>query len=376
VRLLVVSTDFPPHRSGGYELKCAAFVRRARAAGHRVRVLTSARAGGPPDAHADVRRDLQRFAAAPRPCSTAQARAGEKHNVSALAYHLTSFRPHAISWWRLGELSMSLPASAGVPGVGVVGDPWMLEGPRRDPWVRHTRRPPAFPGRWLFVSQHLRDAVLGGGARVQDVGVLPEGVELGLFPAAPVRPWAGRLLYAGRLSPLKGVQDALAALPGLEGCTLTVAGAGALEDEVRAAPGVTYAGEVPLERMAALVADHDAVLFPSRWDEPSGRVPLEAMAVGRPVVATGTGGQAEVLRHEHNALLVPPGDPAALADAVWRLATDGALRARLVAAGHATALERPQETGDARLLEELEAAVTRGQPRAAAPAAGRPARRT
>src|SRR5689334_5009168 len=72
--------------------------------------------------------------------------------------------------------------------------------------------------------------------------------------------------------------------------------------------------------MAAVLAGADAVLFPVRWAEPWGRVAIEAMATGRPVVATGRGGSAEYLRHEHNALVVAPDDAAALAAAVARLA--------------------------------------------------------
>ena len=77
----------------------------------------------------------------------------------------------------------------------------------------------------------------------------------------------------------------------------------------------------------------DAVLFPSRWAEPFGLVPLEAMARGVPVIATGTGGSVTYLRDGINTLPVPPADPAAMAAAVRRLAADPALRHRLTTAG-------------------------------------------
>jgi glycosyltransferase involved in cell wall biosynthesis len=94
----------------------------------------------------------------------------------------------------------------------------------------------------------------------------------------------------------------------------------------------------------------DAVLFPVTWHEPWGLVPLEAMAVGRPVVATGTGGSGEYLVDGENALLVPPGDARALATAVERLRDDPGLRERLVAAGCRTAAEH----GEARSLAAME----------------------
>jgi glycosyltransferase involved in cell wall biosynthesis len=86
-----------------------------------------------------------------------------------------------------------------------------------------------------------------------------------------------------------------------------------------------------------LYRSHDALLFPVRWDEPWGLVPLEAMASGMPVIATGRGGSGEYLRDGENSLIVPAEDPAALAAAVERLAADPDLRRRLRAGGLETA---------------------------------------
>jgi glycogen synthase len=98
------------------------------------------------------------------------------------------------------------------------------------------------------------------------------------------------------------------------------------------------------------------VLFPVRWEEPWGLVPLEAMAAGRPVVATATGGAAEYLRDGENALVVPPDDPVALAAAVRRLEDEG-LRARLVAGGRATAARYPRAAFDAALVAAVESSA-------------------
>jgi glycosyltransferase involved in cell wall biosynthesis len=83
----------------------------------------------------------------------------------------------------------------------------------------------------------------------------------------------------------------------------------------------------------------DVCVFPSEWDEPFGLVPIEAMACGTPVVATGTGGSAEFLHDGGNCLRYPPGDADALAGAIRRLAESAPLRERLVAGGAATADE-------------------------------------
>ena len=98
-------------------------------------------------------------------------------------------------------------------------------------------------------------------------------------------------------------------------------------------------------------AEADVCLFPTEWPEPFGLVPLEAMACGTPVVATGSGGSGEFLLHGENCLRFPPGDAAALAAAVRRLADDPDLRRRIVRTGFATANELSVD----RLADVLEA---------------------
>ena len=92
------------------------------------------------------------------------------------------------------------------------------------------------------------------------------------------------------------------------------------------------------DRVPAAYAAADALLFPVTWPEPWGLVPLEAMAIGRPVVVSAAaGGTGEYARAGDNALVVAPEDPGALAAAVRRLADEPGLRERLVAGGRATA---------------------------------------
>lgn len=73
-------------------------------------------------------------------------------------------------------------------------------------------------------------------------------------------------------------------------------------------------------------------MLPSRH-EPFGIVNLEAMAAGKAVLATRVGGVPEVVVDGETGILVPPGDPEALAEGIRRLAGDPALRERLGAAG-------------------------------------------
>jgi len=98
------------------------------------------------------------------------------------------------------------------------------------------------------------------------------------------------------------------------------------------------------------------VVFPVVWEEPWGLVPLEAMALGRPVVATGRGGSGEYLRDDENALLFEAGDAEALAAAVTRLADDPDLRTRLRAGGSATAPLHTEDVFNDAVLREVERA--------------------
>jgi glycosyltransferase involved in cell wall biosynthesis len=159
-----------------------------------------------------------------------------------------------------------------------------------------------------------------------------------------------RLLYAGRVEPRKGVGTAIESLAVLTrtgtAAELTVAGwrhpAYATELEKAAADlGVSdlvhWREPLPREAMPDLYQEHDVLIFPTIWREPFGLVPLEAMAGGCLVIATGTGGSAEYLRDRQNCLLFPPQDAAVLADRVRELAGDGALVRRLRLGGAETA---------------------------------------
>jgi glycosyltransferase involved in cell wall biosynthesis len=248
----------------------------------------------------------------------------------------------------MGGMSFGLIETArrrGLPAVGVVGDEWMRWGPKADLWQRPFYSLPALapaaeratglPARvdlagaalWLFNSEAVQRA---SGAPPRSRIVHP-GIDHQLFAEAPDHDWAWRLLYLGRMDPRKGVDIAVQALDHLPPeATLTLQGSGdpAYVDSLRR-ERVRFAHE-PRERLPEVYAAADVVLFPVQWDEPWGLVPLEAMAVGRPVVASGTGGSREYLRHEENCLLYEPRDSAeGLAQAIARLAGDAELRARL-----------------------------------------------
>ena len=129
-----------------------------------------------------------------------------------------------------------------------------------------------------------------------------------------------------------------------------IAGGGPELERVRAAAGADGVVQVlgPRTDVPDLMAAADAVCLSSDA-EGVPMVLLEAMALGRPAVATRVGGVAEAVEHETTGLLVPTDDEPALAAALLRLAADPELRARLGEAG----LRRHRERfGVDRMVEE------------------------
>ena len=151
--------------------------------------------------------------------------------------------------------------------------------------------------------------------------VVSSGVDLERFPLLPRRPRGERpsFLCVGALSERKNVvrlADAFAALG--EG-TLTYVGEGPLRPRLEGRAGVRLAGAVPHDRIPEYLADADVLCQPSLI-EPLGQALLEAMACGRPVVATRIGGPPEFVSPEAG-VLVDPLDVDALGAALRRAAS-------------------------------------------------------
>lgn len=222
-------------------------------------------------------------------------------------------------------------------------------------------------GRFLFNSAYTRQEARRHGIDPPDADVIHPGVHERFLEPAPERPWEWRLLYVGRVDRVKGVDTALAALAELPPeATLTIVGdadpgyRGELQ-EIASRAGfserVKFETAVGAEALPDVYARADVVVFPVRWEEPWGLVPLEAMGIGRPVVATAGGGSAEFLRDGENALGIAADDPAGLARAVRRLGEDEALRARLREAGLSTAARYSAGEFERRIVDELEASA-------------------
>jgi glycosyltransferase involved in cell wall biosynthesis len=357
MRILTVGTLYPPYHLGGYELVWQAAVRALRAAGHDVRVLaTSDRLGRGdlPEVDPDVHRELRWYWHDHEfpPLSRLEAWRLDRGNRATLRAHLSALRPDAVSWWALGGTSMSLLRVPRVPAIGWVNDDWMRYGPKVDQWARRVSLDRA--ARWVFCSELTRRSALEVHPGLADTAVRYQGVAPE-FAAAPEADWQGRLLYVGRLDERKGLRTLADAVSGLPDMTLRVVGDGDESLRSLASPRVVFEPGVDRAALPAVYAAADAVVFPVEWYEPWGLVPLEAMAVGRPVVATGRGGSGEYLRDGVNCLRFEPGDAESLRGALRRLRDDPALRARLRAGGFETATRLTEAAWTAAVVAEHEA---------------------
>lgn len=192
----------------------------------------------------------------------------------------------------------------------------------------------------IAVSQAVADSLTALGVPPAKLRIVPNGVDVEVFAQLPPRADARQALgfiedtftvgCIARLSPEKGVDVLAQAAAALPDVPVLVAGDGPQRDVLRASlpANVRLLGRIPDTR--ALLAAVSVLVVPSRL-EGQGIVALEAMAAGVPLIASRVGGLAEMLTDGETVLLVPAGDPAALARAITRLRADPALQAHLSA---------------------------------------------
>lgn len=197
----------------------------------------------------------------------------------------------------------------------------------------------------------LSQAVLGWAGRLWDIDEVPARQVPSAIDVVEVRgagageppasfPDGGpRVVFFGRLEPLKGVDSLVQAMASVwdrfPAAPLVMLGG---DDEVMArslreaagpnAEHIHILGFVSRAHLLASVRRADVVALPSLW-ETFTVAGLEAMALGRPAVLTAVGGTPEFCTDGVDSLLVPPSDPDALGRAILRLLEDSALRERM-----------------------------------------------
>lgn len=367
MRILVISNFYPPHYIGGYELGCFEAVQGLVAKGHQVKVLTSSYGLIQPESDGIVYRHLCTYIG--RSFTRPELLKKERHNQQLTRRFIRQFNPDVVYFWNVWQISLSLVYVAqqlGVPVCYYIFDHWLAQWSKIDDWFSWWDGVPATPlkrrikkllrhllpylglqtgytppdlSRVQFASHFLKQQAVQAGRPVESSRVIYWGLKLVDFPVQQLGSQSPRrLLYVGQLVPHKGVHTLIEAFYqlvhdyGLVGLELTIVGGTVmpeyelqLKEQVQLfglTPQVRFAGPQPRAQLSAIYQTHEIMVVPSTWDEPFGLTLLEAMASGLAVVGTATGGSAEILRHEANALIFDKEDPVACATCLQRLISD------------------------------------------------------
>lgn len=385
MRILILSNFYPPTVRGGYELRCSETAAELARRGHEVAVLTSRNGDQPATAvlhGVEVSYGLH-LEADPAPFKTAvrfflYRTRHERENQATVQSILAHFRPDVVFVWGMWNVPRSVPflVERLCPGRVVyhISDYWpMLPSAYRQYWEKLSgRRFTALPKKLIgqmalgllpsadapslrfeyptCVSLAVKSHLVASGVPIAHATVLHSGVGVNRFKPptdSTLLRDSTRLVYAGRLTPDKGVHVAIDAvrhlwMKGRNDLHLDIIGDGDaayiahLKNQVNAGRTplpVHFLGKFSKPQMPDMLADYDVLLFPSEWEEPFAGVVMEAMATGLVVVGTPTGGTAEILIHEETGLVFPAGDAIALASAIERLMDDPLLAQRLAENG-------------------------------------------
>ena len=339
---------------GGIGRIAAALTREFRAAGNQVSIICRPGAPAVPEADGIPRLEL--------PMHQLPRRWGHVPRQARLAATLARTLPRLRAFLREqdAEILFVLAISTYAP-MALAAARWLpvvvsLQGGEPDGrFAAHPRVFRSLLGRAAAVTacatSLLRQARELAPAAAPRLSVVPNGVDVARFTSGAShrhpRPY---LLAAGRFTRQKGFDVLLEAAARMQAVRtaqvdVLIAGDGGEEEPLRQlvqrhglATSVCFLGAVDADRMAALYRGALAVVVPSRW-EGLPLVCLEAMASGRPVVASDVDGIPDAVLDGQTGLLVPPDDAGALAGALERLVGDRALADRLGVAGMQRARE-------------------------------------
>ena len=360
MRILVLSNLYPPVVRGGYEVECSGVVDHLRGS-HEVTVLTSSLERESAGREPWIRRELP-FVEYRKPDSLrAPLHARTAARVAARA--LAEVRPELIYVWngsQVPQSAIAVLARSGVPLAFRVCEHWFGRLWSEDVFMRHLepgergvrgiwaramravnardaalRLDPAahYPAAISWVSETLRR--LSPAPAVVDPTfeqiLFPVTRNQERFRGADWRPAPEpTVLFAGRLEEAKGADVLVRALARLPAEVRAVfAGPGDPEfvlapaRELGVADRVEVTGPLAPDRLAERMTEAHALVIPSVWEDPLPLLCFEGALAGVPIVASRIGGIPELFEDGEHALLFPPGDADALADALTRTLDGG-----------------------------------------------------
>lgn len=387
MRILIISNYFPPFEIGGWEQNAYDIAQLLTQRGHQVHIVTSNyKADHLSQPEPGVERLLYLESSDHVHYHLSYAlwhRWHEQQNATYLKRVIGHFIPDIIFIWGMWNLPVTVAQQAEelLPNrvVYSIASYWPMEesahlaywrAPTNRSWKRWAKNSLGWIVRnlWLHcpprnqlefehvlcVSDFMKERLhKEAGLSPNKVKVVHNGIDLDAFiyyePQAVVRPL--RLLYAGRLSPDKGVHTAIKGFAHyLENMrdskvTLSIVGSGApsyketLKRQVvdlQISHAVHFYDQVQREQMPTILAEHDVLLFPSIWPEPLARMTQEAMACGLVVIGTDTGGTPELLQDGHNGFIFTAGDAQMLGKKIAQAAANPKLRRDMADAARRT----------------------------------------
>jgi PEP-CTERM/exosortase A-associated glycosyltransferase len=360
----------------GYTFRTRAILKAQEALGHAVRGVTGWRQEGPPALTNPEIADGITFHRTPGSPSGPPG-LSEWREVSAFAQRIEAvareWRPdilHAHSPALGGLAALRAGKRLGLPVVYEIRAFW------EDAAVGNGTGRAGSPRYWLTrqvenrvvagadavvtICRGLRDDLIARGTAPDRITIMPNGVDLAMFGQPPVRDPAfaqslgmgeGPVIgFLGSFYPYEGLDDLIAAMPAIlaarPDARLLLVGGGPAEAVLRAqaaassaASAIHFVGRVPHHEVDRYYALVDVVCYPRKAMRLTELVtplkPLEAMAQGKLVAASGVGGHRELIEDGVTGTLFPPDDPTGLAAAMAALLADTAMWDARRAAGRA-----------------------------------------
>ena len=410
MRILFISSFYPPHVVGGWEQLVRDINERLQARGHLTHVLTSTYGIESTEQDEHVSRllhpdsDLYRY----NPIRELNHGRMVAENLEYTKKVINSFKPDIIFVHVMFNLSKGIPwqAEQMMPNrvaYWIANDWPFAPDPHTSFWMDPAGNPLKRAAKSIVgkiplaqiekenqrfqlefkhvmcVSQAVLESLHAeAGICRKSLSVLHNGVETDLFKPVDSRPDNKNLelLYAGSIVSHKGVHTILEALHylaqqnRLNGMHLTIIGGGHPDYEARLDryveehnlnEVVDIVGRVPRSEMAKRLRQFDVLVFPSIWEEPLSRMMQEGMSAGLTVVGTLTGGSGELLVEGETGLTFEKENPHQLADRLLELYANPELRKKLAQNGRDEVVKRfSMERMIDEIEDNLETIITKG----------------
>jgi glycogen synthase len=351
MKVLIISNIYPPIIFGGYEILCSQVGDELKKKGHEITILTSEFLSQEIKDEEGIYRCLKLTSDYPKEgenvgyvdFSLKRINKIAKINLKKTLQIIKKTSPDIVFCWCLNRITLGPIFAAqktGIPVCYTINDehPKQFNYTKKIKdlhsllkkmaeftfWNKATfRKLNYFP--ITIISHALKNKLVSVGTPVKTAKIIYQGVPLEKFNFKPTN-FNGaeifKIIYAGQLSKVKGVHTILQALSSIinhskAAVSLDIVGTGVPEytqylktivTQNNISEYVNFIGKLSQDQLIKQYHSHHALIFSSEWDEPFGLTHLEAMACGCAVISTTTGGSAELINDNYNALAYEAGN--------------------------------------------------------------------